>query len=297
MKMQSPTILINRIRTQLLHTGVALPRTRLILYSLTLLTSLISAFFFIVALIHHTRTVSKDPTYRLNYERSFNSLMSVILIPLFWSAVWSFIVLRSLLKAIDHSLSSAAATSVAPMDTEALATPTHPAEPPKHQSRGRRCCCCTCGHWISPSRGPHPVLALLIELFLWPCLVVFGFWFAILFSSVPFVQLSYEYTMSCKVYLGRYDTRLNYTCTTAFGEVVGLEATALVGLALNILTHIALFIIAFVLVHRWRGETGRRRSGRGKGRGERRKRGKTGGIDEVGEGGWIEMGRGKDGQQ
>ncbi len=71
---------------------------------------------------------------------------------------------------------------------------------------------------------------------------------------------------------------------------MGLETVALISGGLCTIGHLVAFVIACVLVHRWRGETGRKRVGRG----ERRKRGSGGGRTVNGQGGWIEMGKGRD---
>lgn len=66
-----------------------------------------------------------------------------------------------------------------------------------------------------------------------------------------------------------------------------MEAASAVVLLLNILALWADFSVACVLVHRWRGETGRRRGGGSRGAGRGRDR--TGEVlGEV----WVEMGRG-----
>ncbi len=71
---------------------------------------------------------------------------------------------------------------------------------------------------------------------------------------------------------------------------MSLEIVGLVSWGLYVTGHLVALVIMCVLMHQWRGKTGRKRVGRT----ERRKRG-SGRVHAVdGQGGWIEMDRGKD---
>ena len=275
---------------QLRNTPIPLARTRLALYSATFSLSLISGFFYIIALIHQNRIPS---TNRYGYYDDFGyeSLMAVTLLPISWSVVWSFIVIRTLLIAIKHNAPvtdmpnpNLSANESGPENSDA-ASSSHsalPTRPSRHQAR--RCCCCTCTPWFPKESGPHPVFVLCIEIFLSPSLATFGSIFGIIFTAF---FSSFYYSRDCPEYVQGSRTELTYYCTGAYSALVALVGLAAAALMVSCVLHIVALVIACVLVHRWRGEMGLRRSQRAK-RLDRTSAVREGDVEAPV---WVEMGK------
>jgi hypothetical protein len=213
---------LNTIQKQLPQHNIHLLRIRLVLYLFAFLTAVTSILFYIAALLHHARTLAKGPTYILVY-RDVHFLCFIIIIPLAWSVIWSFIILRSLLKAQTSSTDigqnqddnkTLLITAIQPINKGLLIK--------------------------------HPVFILIFELLLLLSLVVFGYWFGLRYTDY-FSTLTFS--MSSHDYLNRsFDDpiRLGFFCTTSYKQILALEATALITLLMNMLIYLVLFIIASI---------------------------------------------------
>jgi hypothetical protein len=209
---------LNTLQKQLPQNSVYLSRVRLILYLFTFFTAVISILFYVAALLHHARTLAKDPTYILYVYRDVHFLCFVIIIPLFWSVAWSFIILRSLLKAINQT--SLTNINQNQDDDDALS--------------------------FTAIRSINNGLPITImEVFLLLSLIVFGYWFGLRYTDYFLTSAVSKSSHNCPNRSVDDPIRLGFFCTTSYKQILALEVTALITLLMNVLIYLLLSVIAF----------------------------------------------------
>ncbi len=226
---------LTTIQDRLSQTNIYLRRTRLILYLFVFLTAIVSVLFYIVALLYHAKTLAKDPTYILYVHRDLHFLCFVIIIPLIWSVVWSFIILRGRLKAIYQ---------IYLIDIN------------QNQGDDRPSSSTTLRPTINGSSIKYPITVLVIELFLPLSLTIFGYWFGFRYSDYFSTFAVSKSSHVCPNRSFDDPIRLGFFCTTGYKQILALETTAFITLVMNTLIHLLLFVITSVdsILMYWAGD-------------------------------------------
>jgi hypothetical protein len=266
----SPFPSLTILRRQFKHPTkqIAFLRTRLILYLIIFFVSLLSSVFYIAAISHFAALLaSGSASLPYSVYENVHPLIGVALIPLLWSALWSFIVLRTLLIAINQPSSSEHFTENSNNEDNNFSFPPNrppplPSRPSRHRSS--RCCCCTCTPWFPTATGPHPVFTLVIEVLLPPILGGLGFSFGIFFTHLYSYALTYYASNYCPAYTYEDPSKLEFECSSGYPQVIGLESVAVLSLIFCSIAHLVALVVACVSVHHWRGRMGKRRGPRAK---------------------------------
>lgn len=205
-----------------------LQRGRLCLFVLAFFTALLSICAFIVSHAYHRGIVARNPSYHGHVGKNIHPLTLLTILPLTWSAVWSYTAFYTSRRQQGARLPPAAKED----DTD--------------RHRHRHCCCCVCSPWFN-DKGPHPTFALVIELLLCIMLLAFGVRFGLM-SSDYYNTSHLNCTLREKEILPRQPR--TFFCQPSFWTLLGLEGCALILLLANTVTNLGLLALSCVSAHR-----------------------------------------------